>query len=157
MTVPITFEVNEDLCTERGHRRIMNQLLREEMEHHRDARIPKHFDGSPETTAGVGGYGYKARSRKYQRQKLKKFGHNTPLVYSGRLRDSIRQSSKITATANRCSWKARSYFPLKPERRAEIEAVSNRERIEIAKSVEKKYAEQAARPENRRQRRRRSK
>ena len=58
--------------------------------------LPKHF-----TPAGAKEYRYKKRTAKYQRRKLRKFGHQDPLVFTGRLRSEVSYRYRVIATAGR--------------------------------------------------------
>lgn len=69
--------------------------------------LRKHF-----TPAGAREYGYQRRTRKYRKAKLKKLGHNRPLVYTGQLMRALTGSYVITTTkrAMRLRMKPPHYF-----------------------------------------------
>lgn len=71
---------------------------------HKDT-LPKHF------AQGAGSrYHYARRSRDYYRQKLRRFGHNRPLVYTGESERAAKMASRITGSAKT----ARLVLPLIP-------------------------------------------
>lgn len=144
--INLNFQLDTKLLTKRGHGKLMRDLNRQMARRHRDRIIPKHFSGTPETVPGGGGYGYERRSMKWNKRKQEQVGHTIPLVFTGRLRATIRRSSRITATQHRWRFRARGYFPLTFERRREIEVVSRRERREMAALMEKLYPLLAAQP-----------
>ena len=55
--------------------------------------LPGHF-----TPAAASRYRYKKRSEKHEEAKLRKFGHNKPLVFSGALAAQVMRAARITAT-----------------------------------------------------------
>ena len=79
-----------------------------------------------------GEYGYARRSRSYSRRKIKKLGHNLPLVFTGVSRD-LSQVKTVRATKNSChvtmpvaAFNFRS-SPRAPDMRKEFTTVSMRE------------------------------
>lgn len=150
----ITFQITEDLVTKRTHARIMREVLRTSMLRHRDHRLGKHFKDIAETRPG-GGYHYEQRNPEYVKAKLKRKGHRRPLVWSGRTMRFVRNNSRITATQKRARLTARNYFPLTLQRREEIEAFTPREKQEVEQGIQRLYLKEAAKPENRRRRKRR--
>lgn len=56
--------------------------------------LPKHF-----TEEGAAEYGYEQRSRKYTARKLRKFGHQRPLEYSGNLKRQVLRLRDVRARA----------------------------------------------------------
>lgn len=154
MAIVIRAEVAITIVTKRTHARIMRDVWRTLMLRHRDHRLGKHYQDIAETRPG-GAYHYERRNEKYQEAKLKLKGHQKPLVWSGRMSRYIRNNSRITATQKRGRLVARNYFPLTAQRRDEIEAFSPAEEREITQGARRLYLKEAAKPENRRQRKRR--
>lgn len=128
------FTFDENLITPLRHKQLMNTLLRREMEKHRDQRLAKHF--------AIGAnfkYSYKPITAGYSIKKKKLVHHLIPMVLTGRLRDVIQQTSKVTATATRGRLYARGYFPMKDEFRAQIERVLPIEELDMAKNIGRNY------------------
>lgn len=153
----IKFEIREQLVTKRTHARIMRQILRDAMMHHREKRLARHYQDIPATRPG-GAYGYEPRGTKYTRRKAQKKGHTRPLVWSGRLQRFVRNNGKITATQHR----ARFHTPRLPQRSnvlaaqfaREIEAISRDEADrEIPADLQARYLKEVVKPSNQRQRR----
>lgn len=144
-TFGLRFQYDTTLFTKRGHNKIMRLGNRQVARRHRDRRMRRHFENNPDTRPG-GAYGYEKRSRRWQILKAKKTGTIRPLVYTGRLRASVLNTSRITATRKRWTYRARASFPLNPERRDELQAVSPKERLEDAKLLEFLYARAAKSP-----------
>jgi len=151
----ISVELRSDLLTTRQHAKIMRDVNREIMERHRRLILRRHFEGTPETRAG-GAWDYAPRSLKYNRWKKRKVGHTIPLVLTGKLKQIVLTQSKITATQHRSRLYVRGYFPMKPELRDEIEAVSSQDAAALVKWAKKEYIDRANDPANRRKRRRKA-
>lgn len=156
MTLPrITSIVRDRRVTARNHAVIMRRLLLAEMFRHLRETIPKHFQAGAQNV-----YHYKARTLKYQRYKLKKKGHNRPLVWSGRTEREIQTGALITANQYRSILSYKNYFPLTKadtkERKEEIQKINQGELITIYRRLKKGYAFQVRLPQNRTQRMRRS-
>jgi hypothetical protein len=140
-----------ELLTQRMHARLAREALRRAAHHHLYVRMGKHFREEPETAPG-GGYGYEKRGERYEKQKLKRFGHRRPNDRTGKLKKQIRANSTITATQHRSRLLLRGYFPLTEQRRSELEAITPAERSEIQHQAHQFYLEEANKPENQRQR-----
>jgi hypothetical protein len=140
--IPIAVTVQSNLLTKRGHAKLMRDLLRETLEEHRDQKLPKHFERNADTAPG-GGYGYSARTAKYQRRKAKQAGHQIPLVLTGRLKQAIMSGVKITATQHRSQLKTRGYFPMRVAMRMEIESITEYEQSEMRGMIGLKYSHYA--------------
>lgn len=98
--------------------------------------LPRHF-----TTQGARDYGYQRRSAKYQERKLKVWGHDRPLTYSGdlehavaRIRDVrvVGDNSKRAGAAKIVLHGPRYLFAYRkdlkqPNKAAELQAVSRRD------------------------------
>lgn len=110
------------LVTARTHARLMRDLLYALMRLHLTRTLPRHFASGAEHR-----YHYQRRRMKYQAAKLRRWGHNRPLVWSGRTEQGLRSGSRITATQHKSRLYYRNYFPLKEERRKEIEIILEQE------------------------------
>lgn len=62
---------------------------------HRDM-LPEHF-----TDRATRLYKYAERTAKYKKRKQKKFGHKTPLVFTGRMRDALMGLAQIRASSEK--------------------------------------------------------
>lgn len=139
-----SFEVQQSTLTKRGHGRLMKNLNRDLAFWHHKKNIPKHFSGGPETVPGGGGYRYRRRTAKYNEAKQKKWGHQTPLVWSGGLKRRTLSNAQRTIRATQFKWTlivrgkpANSFL------RKEIEAVSNKEQRELVTRLKKRYPKAA--------------
>lgn len=126
---------DENLITPRRHKQLMNLLLRREMEKHRDNRLPGHFTYGANTK-----YGYKPITAGYSIKKKKMVHHLIPMVLSGRMRDTIKSSSRVTATDTRSRLYAKNYFPMKDQFRSQVEIVLPSESKEMADNIGRNYA-----------------
>lgn len=119
MSVPFyaAFEYDATLYTQRGVRAALNTTFREALAFVRDAYWSLKF-----TLEGARLYGFKPRSKRYMIRKGRKFGHQIPNVYSGKLREAVK-ASKPEATYKGGQIVAKSHFPMKEEHRREIEAI----------------------------------
>jgi len=79
--------------TPRNHAAVMREVNRNVMVRHQYERLPGHFE-----EVAYSEYQARPRTTKYTARKQKKFGHNRPNVYTGRLRKSVLNKVKITAT-----------------------------------------------------------
>ena len=147
---------DEDLVTERTHKRILKQVNREIGVLHRNRTLKKHFENNAETRPG-GDYGYEARTKKYQIRKAKKKGHQKPLSFTGDMRRVVTGSSRITATQHRWRVYARTgkklNLQLGQQIKNELEVVSEAEISKYISLMEKRYVQLANQPQNRRKRR----
>lgn len=109
------------------------------------------------------------RSKKYEAMKRRRYGHDTPNVLTGKLKKDMPATAKITATSNGGKVKLRAYWAgqatkgpngrvkrqgMKESQRQEFETLSNREKQELATSMEKDFTKQAFFPAFRRPKRR---
>lgn len=122
--------------TKRKHAQLMSRLMRLLMLRHLRETIPGHF-----TPKGGQKYHYSRRRQTYLRRKLRKYGHQDPLVWSGSVKKGIQQRSRITATQHR----ARLYYrfgrhPMHPQHAHEIELILKKEQREMAKRLRGYYA-----------------
>lgn len=95
------------------------------------------------------------RTRKYRERKMRKVGHDIPLVLTGRMRSEVTRSAKRTATANGGRVKLRNYFPMSGEMRGELETLSPRQTQRLARRMERQFEREVNDPANRRKRKRR--
>lgn len=149
-------EWNEDLATERTHKRLLKQVNRDIAVLHRNRTLRKHFENRAETRPG-GEYGYAARTKKYQIRKAKKTGHQRPMVFSGDMLRTVTSTSRITATKDKWRVYARTGKKFRPllgrQIKDELEAVAESELDHYLSLMQKRYVILANRPENRRKRR----
>lgn len=95
--IPIKYEIRDRGPTPRGMRKVLNAAKKEAWF---DAAVHFHATMSDERFkhAHATKAGYAPRSRNYERQKLKKFGHTNPLEFSGTTRRLVRAAT-ITSTS----------------------------------------------------------
>ena len=109
------------------------------------------------------------RSKKYEAMKRRRYGHDTPNVLTGRLKKDMPATAKVTATASGGKVKLRAYWAgaaskdkrgrisrqgMRESQRQEFETLSNREKQELATSMEKDFTKQVFFPAFRRPKRR---
>jgi hypothetical protein len=135
----------------------MNRLYRQSMETHRTKMLPRHFEKVPETEPH-GAYGYAPRSRRWKKKKLREGKDpERPLVYTGLMRTIAIRESVVRATKGGASLTAKNHYDMRPQRRAEVEAISNREIQRMAGRMRIDYLTLVKTPEFARKRRRRLK
>lgn len=142
----LVIEVQTKLYTARGHAKVMRHVLRSRMEFWKSQLLPTHFQLNELTRPG-GAYGYETRSVKWQKKKAAAKGHQKPLVYRGNLQASVMANSTITATQHKATFRAKSYFPLTPQRRREIEVVTNGQQRLLVSGAMDLYVRAAGEPE----------
>lgn len=147
MGARISYEVNADLFTARGHNEAMREVNREVLERQRDRNLHKHFQGGATER-----YGYRKRTAAYIRRKRKKYGHSIPLVWTGGTRDSIRQNVKITATKNGGRLKSKGRMPMSAEMKSEIERITKDEMSDLLEFATNRYVQKAGSERFRRKR-----
>lgn len=130
---------DENRTSKLSHSKLMNDVMRDMGNAHKLRHLPKHFEACPETSVG-GAYGYKARSVRWQKRKAREGKPLIANVYSGRMRETVLRSSKVTATQSRARVYVKNYFPMPDSQRAELEAVSKPEVKYLAGRVGKNYA-----------------
>lgn len=143
--IAMTVQMRSSLVTKRGHNQIMRRLNRQFMTRVRD-NLPRHFERNTKTAPG-GAYGYEKRGKRYQIRKAKTKGHQIPNVFTGRLKQAIMSNVKITATAGRGRLRTRGYFPMKTQRRSEIETIAPDEKRDLMSRMGRDYALLAQRSE----------
>jgi hypothetical protein len=158
MTLTFTAVIKRADLTKRNHGQIMKVLNRELMVTHSFETLPKHFNSVPETHPGSGAYKYRSRGTKYNEQKLRKYGHSKPNVYSGSLRASVFSKIKITATqhGSKLTTRGTPKSRLQDWQKREITIITQKEAAAYRKVKAKRYAQRAKSPQYRRVRRRRS-
>ncbi|MHC4123922.1 MAG: hypothetical protein ACYSSI_10140 [Planctomycetota bacterium] len=98
--------------------------------------MPGHFKNR-----AVKKYDYEARGEKYQKRKDRK--HLGPLVFSGKSRQQLKQSIRVTATSKRAkgSFRAPRHFwmnpPGHPKKSEELVAVTQEEANQMAAELNK--------------------
>jgi hypothetical protein len=147
----INATIDENLITPAKHRQLMNFLLRLTMTQHRDGTLPTHF-----APGAAGKYGYKPLKRGYIQEKIKKTGKNVPMVFTGRLRDVVKATSKVTATATKARIYGKGYFTMKDDFRKQIEVVTPDQLDNMAELIGNRYAYFVKQPEWARKRRKKS-
>lgn len=103
--------------------------------------LQKHFKFSATSE-----YGYKRRSAKYYKHKVKAKGHRSPLVWSGAMRDELMASRRVASTARtgRVTMRAPQYVlahrgggaGTQPNKVDEITAISDADRELMAEFAE---------------------
>lgn len=151
MIVSMTLTRGE--VTERTHAKMARESLRAASEYHVAFHMPKHFEDNPSTRPG-GPYGYKHRTKKWLAIKARKVGHQIPNVLTGRMRAAILGGVRIAATQHKTTIRFRNYFPMTPERWAEMKAMTPGELRKLRQVAQQFYNAEAAKPENRQKRRR---
>ena len=149
LKVDIAYE--SSLVTLRSHNRVMRLVMLGMITRHLEKDLPKHFERSPETAAN-GQYGYAPRSQKYLNRKLRVTGQNAPLVFSGRMRNTVLHQSRLTATKDRARLYVRNYFPMIEQRRKEVEAITPSETESLLAFGRREYLRLIKTDEFRRQR-----
>jgi hypothetical protein len=111
---------------------------------------------------------FRERGQKYNRRKMRQYGHTIPNVLTGRSKREMPATAKITATATRGSVRLRAPWAGKAktkrdggfakqgmteQQRMEFETLSRREVDRMAKAAERRFVSEISKPENRRKRR----
>jgi len=139
--------------TPRNHAAVMREVNRAVMVRHQYDRLPKHFEES-----AYGEYGARTRTTKYTARKQKKFGHNRPNVYTGRLRRSVLNKVKITATqhGSRLTTSGTTRSRLAQWQLREIQSMSDAEQALENKRMARDYKRMATSAKYARKRKRRT-
>ena len=143
-----------DTVTKRSHGQIVRRLNRELMSKHGQSVLPQHFEERPETSPG-GVWNYAPRSAAYQERKQKRYGHKRPNVKTGKMRRAVLGKVRVTSTQNKGTLitSGSGKHRLQNWQRAEIEAVSPKERRTNALWQQQRYKRLANSPQYRRKRR----
>lgn len=141
----IQFTVSVSQTSLRGHGKLMRSLNRGVMELVRDVYWPQHYRINAKTRPG-GEYGYSKRGMGYMLYKAKRWGHQDPLVFSGRTRDTVRESAAngITATQYRSKLRAKTAFPTKAQLRKELEVIAPSEKRSMMAWSQREYVRRAS-------------
>jgi hypothetical protein len=140
----VSLEIRRGEVTQRMHTTLLRDSTRAAAEHHVAFHLPRHFEDNPSTRPG-GAYGYKRRAPKYLESKRRKVGHETPNVFTGRMRIAVLGGSRITSTSTRGAViHLRNYFPMTTERWAEIKAITPGELRTLTQVAHRYYRENAA-------------
>lgn len=123
----------------------MREALRVTAQHHRRYTMGDHFKVNAKTAPG-GAYGYTARSPGYVLRKLRQYGHNIPWYRTGRASRSIYSNSVVRATQFRATLEIKAPFPLRPQARRELEAMTDEERQDAREVARDSFYKQAADP-----------
>lgn len=145
--IVVSGEITTDLVTKRTFSKIMRLVNRHTMEHLKNEMLPDKF-----TVAGGREYDFEKRAKGYQIWKAKTLGHQKPLVRRGILERTVLGSGKVTATATRAKLTAKASFPLTPQRRRELEAVSTQDKAELEELRLREVTRLANKPQFRRRR-----
>lgn len=103
--IAISFEVTSDLVSKRAFGQIMREVNRGILQRWADVYLPRHFEGGATQR-----YGYRVRTAKYTARKRRHFGHSIPLVYTGKLKETIQKNITIRGTQYRATLKSRGQF-----------------------------------------------
>lgn len=139
----LQFQVDQTLVTKRGYRKILRDINREGGQRHKHQFLRKHFENRPETYPGAGGYGYRRRTAKWNKHKLRKVGHVTPNVYTGELKKRVLTATKVTATRKHWQNYVKVGFRMPAWQKKELEIISRREQRENVRWMKKRYYEKA--------------
>ena len=90
--IPVKYEVKDRGPTVRGMRRVINNLTKESW-FQTGVQFHARFTDLRFTHAHATQAGYAPRSKSYERQKFKKYGHTYPLEYTGRTRRLVRTAN----------------------------------------------------------------
>ncbi len=109
------------------------------LEWHRNT-IPGHFDESASAK-----YGYRKRTVKHRQEKMRKYGHQRPLVFHGPLSAMVMRLARINPTGKgvRVTMKGPRYLHQRrkdqrqPDKAAELTKTTNRELVAISSSLKK--------------------
>jgi hypothetical protein len=112
------------------------EALRLSLLEHRVKRLPERFKGGSGTAPG-GKFQFKRRSSRYNKRKQRIWGHSTPLVYSGELRDTVFRTARVVATSKRGELRASGSRKsrLSAEMRREIEFIPPSEETEFRQTI----------------------
>lgn len=138
MVVQFSFKIERTFLSKRNHRRVMNEANRAAMTWIQRYVIPRKFTQRARTE--FPGY-FRERSEKHRERKLKKFGHNLPLVYTGTLRQNALDPGKspVRATYKGATLRLRFGHKMRPEQVREMEAITPRHKRRMAQIIEKTY------------------
>lgn len=128
----------------RGIKPYVKATLQDAVRYWHRKYIKRHFrSGAAER------YGYKKRSAKYVRRKLRAKHHSSPLVWTGRTRDSVSSHIRVSGTAKQATGRmvAPWYIKMVPSTRNapnlgdEIARTTEQEERDVRRYMERVFAE----------------
>lgn len=125
----------------RNHNRISRAVLHSIAQEHLAYVIPKHFGNNPSTRPG-GPYGYRKRSERWNKFKMRRYGHTLPLVATGEALISVLGSSRVTATKDRSRLYLKPGHPIPAFAREELEAMTPGELRNAINRANRLYADE---------------
>lgn len=132
------WKIERTFLSKRNHRKVLNQCNREAMERVRDRFMKIKFTQSAfYEYPGV----YERRRESYVRRKIRRVGHNRPLVLSGQMQRYTQSNSIVRATYKGGSLTIRNYFRMREQMRNELEALSRRQKARLAQFIERRYVQ----------------
>jgi hypothetical protein len=139
--------------TPRNHAAVMREVNRNVMVRHQYERLPRHFE-----EVAYSEYQARPRTSKYIARKQKKFGHNRPNIYTGRLRKSVLNKVKITATQHvaRLTTSGTTRSRLQNWQLREIQTISDAEQALENKRMARDYKRMATSAKYARKRKKRT-
>jgi len=135
-------EIKTEMMTKRTTNRLLNDIHRENGEHHAIHTMPKHFE-----FGAYQRYKYKRRSAKYTREKFAKHGHRIPNVMEGDMMRIVLATARggVTATAGGWRMKARGTqkHRMWAQSKVELEQISESEIDEYGDRNMRKFVRSA--------------
>lgn len=146
MTIKLTsIEVTDVQIPKRTEARIRRDAMRHIAMHHKRVTLGKHFKKVAETEPG-GEYGYRARSPRYLKRKIRQGYGDIPNVRTKRLQRYVYSNSVVTATQDRSRVYMKAPFPLNEQRRKELEAITPKEASDASNLGQQFYNQRIADP-----------
>lgn len=146
MTIKLTsIEVTEVQISKRVEAGCRRDAMRHIAMHHKRVTLGKHFKKVTETEPG-GEYGYKARSSRYIKRKIRQGFGDISNVRTKRLQRYVYSNSVVTATQNRSRVYMKAPFPLNEQRRKELEVITPKEAKEASELGQNIYNQRIANP-----------
>lgn len=136
MVVQMSFKIERTTLSKRNHRKVMNEANRAAMTWVLRYVVPRKF--TPRASREFPGY-FRERSTKHRERKQRQFGHNLPLVYTGKMRSRVLGQSKVRATYKGATLTMRPGHAIREEQRRELEAISPAHRKRMSQIVLKTY------------------
>lgn len=145
--IPLIVKVTATLPRKRDLNRIRNVCNRAAGIEVRDL-LPLHFEAGAQQR-----FRYQFRSKQYNRRKQRIFGHQKPLVFTGRMRQSVLRTARVTATSKGAKVQANTgtrgfrSAEWRRQRKLELEAVTKQQQRTISDNYSKRFTELAQLPE----------
>ena len=137
MVVQLSFKLERTELSKRNHRKAMNEANRAAMTWVQRYVIPRKF--TPRAPREFPGY-FRERSERHRERKQRQFGHNLPLVYTGRMRSRVLgEHSKVSATYKHATLTMRPGHAIREEQRRELEAITPQHRKRMTDIILKTY------------------